>query len=242
VIDADPMSLFLRGLAALACGIVALAWPGLTVAVLVALFGAYCLVDGVFSLAHLSTRAGRARRRRWLIALQGLASIAAGIVAFVWPDITALVLLYVIAAWAAVTGVLQSAAALRPPAGPPRPDRGARILLGVTGALTLTLAIVLVITPGTGALAITWAIAWYAILWGVSSLVLAHQLRRARQALDEVPDPRQPVGHEGAVGPSEAERPERVKARAGPPAGASTRPSSRRPAVLTPTASGGRRP
>src|SRR5436309_1161366 len=100
----------LRGVAAILFGILAFAWPGVTLTVLVLLFGAYSLVNGVLALAS----AFRTRHdHRWGLLLEGLAGIAAGLVTLFMPGLTALVLLYIIAAWALLTGVLQLVAAVR---------------------------------------------------------------------------------------------------------------------------------
>jgi hypothetical protein len=99
--------LALRGVAGILLGIAAFAWPGLTLVVLVILFGAYLLVDGVLALVA----GGMARS--WLIILEGAAGVIAGILALVWPGITAVVLLFLIAAWAIVTGVAELVAAVR---------------------------------------------------------------------------------------------------------------------------------
>ena len=99
----------LRGLAAVIFGLLALVWPEITVLALVLVFGAYAFVDGVFALvAAVRGRQLAGGSRAWLV-LEGLLGIGAGIVAVVWPDITALALLWVIAFWAVLTGVLEIA-------------------------------------------------------------------------------------------------------------------------------------
>src|SRR3954469_15088793 len=104
--------LVLRGLLAVLFGIAAFAWPGITLAALVILYGAYALVDGIFAIA--SVMIGRTSGMPWwALLLQGLAGIAVGIMTFAWPGITALVLLCLIAAWAVVTGIFSIVAAIR---------------------------------------------------------------------------------------------------------------------------------
>src|SRR3712207_763932 len=100
----------LRGGLGILFGIAAWLWPGLTLAVLIYLFGAYALVDGVFAVAAGIASYGE-NRRWWAELLVGIAGIVLGILTFVWPGVTALVLLYLIAAWALVTGVFEVAAA-----------------------------------------------------------------------------------------------------------------------------------
>src|SRR3954470_22625763 len=105
-------SLALRGVVAILFGFLAWIWPDLTVTTLVYLFGAYALVDGVFAIVEALAQRAPASQRGWLL-IEGVVGIGAGIVTFVWPDITALALLYVIAAWAIVTGVFEVMAAIR---------------------------------------------------------------------------------------------------------------------------------
>jgi len=176
----------LRGLAALAFGIFTLAWPGLTLWALVVLFGAFVLVDGVFTLAAVITGAPATRGRRpWLI-FEGVVSIAAGIITFVWPGITALALLFLIAAWAFLLGTLRLAAAIQM-----RHEIDDWWLPALTGALSIAFAAFLVITPGAGALVITWLIGWFAVFVGVLLLMLAFRIRQLGHAGDRsVPDVR----------------------------------------------------
>lgn len=172
-------SLALRGAAAALFGLLTLFWPGLTLWALVALWGAFVLVDGISTLAAVFTRApGTEDRRGWLI-FHGLTGIAAGVLTFIWPDITALALLFVIAAWAFVIGVVEIGAAVRLRRVLPN-----EWLLGLLGALSIVFAIALVITPGAGALVITWFIGWYALLSGVVRLALAWRLRKLENELE----------------------------------------------------------
>ena len=165
----------LRGLAGILFGVVALVWPGPTVFALVLLFGAYALVDGVFTLVSaLGRNRGGARTgsRGWLI-VQGIAGVLMGLLTFVWPGATALVLLWLIAAWALIIGVLQVVAAVRL-----RREMRHEWLLALSGVLSILFGIVAVVYPRTGALAIVWVIAVYAIIFGIALLVLAFRLRR----------------------------------------------------------------
>src|SRR4051794_30445724 len=105
-------ALVLRGLFAVLFGIGAFAWPGITLGVLVLLYGAYSMADGVFAIA--AAVIGRTDGMPWwALLVEGLFGIAVGVITFFWPGITALALLYLISAWAVVTGVLEIVAAVR---------------------------------------------------------------------------------------------------------------------------------
>jgi len=163
----------LRGGAALAFGLLTLIWPGLTLWALVVLFGAYALADGVVMLgAAIANRLPVGRGRGWLV-FDGIAGITAGVVTFAWPDVTALALLFVIAAWAIITGVVEVATAIEL-----RQVIHNEWLLGLGGVASVVFGILLLITPGDGALVITWLIGWYALFFGVMLLSLAFRLRR----------------------------------------------------------------
>jgi uncharacterized membrane protein HdeD (DUF308 family) len=169
----DWRMLALRGLAAIAFGILALVWPDLTLWALVILWGAFALADGIFTLVAVATKAPATRARPWVFILHGLVGVAAGLVTFAWPHITALALLFLIAAWAVVTGALQLMAATRL-----RREIEGEWLLGLTGALSVLFGVLLVITPGAGALVITWLIGWFAVVYGVLVLAVAWRIRQ----------------------------------------------------------------
>ncbi len=164
-------ALALRGLFAILFGLLALAWPSLTLAALVILFGAYSLVDGIFALVA-AVRVAEAHERWWLLVLEGLAGIAAGLITFMWPGITALVLLYLIAWWAVVTGVFEIAAAIRL-----RKEISGEWALVLGGAASVIFGLVLLFRPGIGVLAVIWLIGTYALVFGALLLMLAFRLR-----------------------------------------------------------------
>jgi uncharacterized membrane protein HdeD (DUF308 family) len=156
----------LRGLAAIAFGLVAYTRPGVTIAVLVLLWGAYALVDGIFEVI-----AGV--RAKWgsLIFL-GALGIAAGLVTFFWPGVTAVVLLYIIAFWAIVAGAMQIAAAVRL-----RKEVQGEWLWILSGVCTVVLGCLLIANPGVGALSVMWLIGSFAIAWGILLVILAFRLK-----------------------------------------------------------------
>jgi len=152
--------------------------PGTTLAALVLLFGAYAIVEGVFSL--IAAVRGRTDEPRWLLALQAIVSIAAGFVAFLWPGLTALVLLYVIAAWALVIGVLQIVAAVRLHSR----IRGEGWVV-LSGILSLIFGVLMMWAPGAGALALVLWIGSYTIVFRALLIVLAFRLRGGRLQAEE---------------------------------------------------------
>jgi uncharacterized membrane protein HdeD (DUF308 family) len=173
-------ALALRGLLAVLFGITAFVMPGLTLAALVLLYGAYVLVDGVFAV--VASLAGRTFGTPWwAMLIRGLLGIAIGIVTFVWPGITELALLYIIAAWAVVTGGFEIAAAIRL-----RKEIRGEWLLVLSGAISVLFGLALMVYPAAGALAIVWLLGSYAIIFGVLLLVLGLRLRSLSQSIAPV--------------------------------------------------------
>lgn len=164
-------AIVLRGAAAIVFGGLALALPGATLAALIFLFGAYALVDGLFNV--VAALSGRTHARSWsALLVAGLTSIAAGVVTFLMPGVTALALLYVIAAWAVVRGILEIAAAVRL-----RQVIADEWWLGLAGALSIVFGILVMVAPGAGALALVLWIGAYAVLLGVFLVALGLRLR-----------------------------------------------------------------
>lgn len=161
----------LRGALAVIFGIVTLAWPGMTLLALIFLWGCYALVDGVSSIAL----GAAVRGHRWSNVLIGVVGVLAGVVAIVLPGETAVVLLVIIAVWAVVAGVVQVIAGIALRRAMPH-----AWFLIVTGALTLILGVVLLFNPGAGALALVTTIGVFALIWGVSLILLAFRLRGLR--------------------------------------------------------------
>ncbi len=168
-------ALAVRGALAVLFGLAALIWPGITLRVLVWLFGFYAVVDGLLALAALLVGGRLASGRRGWLLFEGVVGIAAGVFTFLWPGITALVLLYLIGAWAVVTGLLEIAAALVL-----RRELRGEWLLALAGVLSVAFGILLAVRPGEGAIAIVSVIGVFAILFGVALVVLGLRLRRLR--------------------------------------------------------------
>jgi uncharacterized membrane protein HdeD (DUF308 family) len=168
----------LRGVVAIAFGVLAFLLPGLTLYALVILFGAFAMVDGVLALVG-AFRRREGRRPDLFLIIGGLAGIAAGIIAFVLPGLSALALLYVIAAWAIVTGIAEVVAAYQL-----REEIRGEWLLALSGAVSFVFGLFIALFPGPGALAVVWLIAAYAIVSGVILLALAFRLRARLAASD----------------------------------------------------------
>jgi uncharacterized membrane protein HdeD (DUF308 family) len=165
-------ALGLRGLCGLLFGAAIFVWPGISLFALVLLFGVYTLLDGVCTMAS-TLRSDRRDKRWWLFLLQGIGGIIVGIIAFIWPGITALALIYLIAAWAIVTGIFEVVAAVQL-----RKEIEGEWLLGLSGIASVVFGGLLVAFPGAGALAVLWIIGAYAILFGILLMILAFRLRQ----------------------------------------------------------------
>lgn len=169
-------ALAVRGLFAVLFGIAAFIWPGMALKFLIALFGLYALVDGMFALIA-GYLAAEAHLRSSPLVVSGLAGIAVGVVTYVWPAATALVLLYYIGFWAVLTGVLGIAAAIRL-----RREIENEWLLGISGAASVLFGLYIIVVPGAGALALLWLIGIYALIIGILLLGLAFRLRGSMRA------------------------------------------------------------
>jgi uncharacterized membrane protein HdeD (DUF308 family) len=180
VFKSNWWALLLRGLVALLFGVLTFVWPEISLTALVFLFGAYALADGLFAVA-LSLRSPEGYRHWWALLLEGVFGVAAGVLAFAWPGITALVLLYLIAAWALVTGVSEIAAAVYL-----RRVVSGGWLLTLGGIVSVLFGVLLAVWPATGALAVLWLIGAYAMLFGTLLIALGFRMRGRRARLIEI--------------------------------------------------------
>ena len=172
--------ILLRGIVGIIFAVLAFALPGATLLSLVFVYGAYAIFDGAFALS-MTYLAARQQRRWWPYLLEGLAGLGAGLVAFAVPGITALVLLYLIAAWAIVTGAVEIIAAIDL-----RKQMPNEWLLGLSGALSILFGILVAVQPDAGALAVVWTIGLYALLYGVTLVVLAFRVRSMGKRIQTV--------------------------------------------------------
>ena len=150
----------MRGLVAIVVGIIALALPGITLGALVILFGAYALIDGIAAFIA-AFRSSRAHERWGMLLLEGLAGIVAAAITVIWPPLTALVLVYLIGAWALVTGVLEVGAAIKL-----RQFIAGEWLLVLGGIASLLFGILVLAMPLAGALALAMLVGVYSLVFG----------------------------------------------------------------------------
>jgi uncharacterized membrane protein HdeD (DUF308 family) len=162
----------LRGLFAVLFGLAAFFWPGITLRVLVLLFGIYVFLEGIFLIAA-AFGSRPLRSNGWVVLLEGGMCGVFAILAFAWPGRTAVVVLFLIAAWALVSGIVELIAAIQL-----RQVIEGEWLLGLTGILSILVALILVLRPNVGSLAVVWVIGFYALLFGILILYFAFKLRR----------------------------------------------------------------
>jgi uncharacterized membrane protein HdeD (DUF308 family) len=161
----------LRGVAAVSFGLFAVTRPGVTLAALVFMWGAYAIADGILAIVA-SWRIREHGRPLWSLFVAGVLGIAAGVLTFRWPGVTALALLVLIASWAIGVGALQIVAAIRL-----RKVIEGEWAMALSGVLSLAFGILAVLHPGAGALGLLWMIAVNAIGFGVLLIVLGFRLR-----------------------------------------------------------------
>jgi uncharacterized membrane protein HdeD (DUF308 family) len=164
----------IRGISGIVFGIIAFAYPGIALATLVLLFGAWMLIDGVFRI--VGATAGRASDPDWGFHLIiGILGIVVGILTFRAPRITALALIIYVAAWALMIGAAEIALAVKLR----REIKGEWFLI-LMGLASIVFAVLLLWNPGPGALALLWLIASYAIVFGVLAIFFGFRLRSLR--------------------------------------------------------------
>jgi uncharacterized membrane protein HdeD (DUF308 family) len=174
-------SLLWRGLLAIAVGIVSVAWPNITVGAFVIVFAVYAFIAAAMD----AVRAFSSRRAGPVVGylLLAVISAAAGVVALVWPNITALVLVLWVAAWAAVTGIIEVVLAFRQ-----GETAGERALWAISGLVSIALGVVLFIRPDVGALTLATVFGLFSIFYGTSALILSFQARKVGSATHRLAD------------------------------------------------------
>ena len=174
-------SLVLRGLAGVAFGVLSFLAPGISLAALVLCFGAYAFIDGIFAIVMAFRKTERGGRWGALL-LQGIIGIAAGVATLFLPIVTALALVYLVATWAIITGVLEIVTAVRL-----RKVIEGEWLLGLSGLLSVALGVSLALFPGPGALALMVWIGAYALLCGTILIALGVRARSWRRGTSRPP-------------------------------------------------------
>jgi uncharacterized membrane protein HdeD (DUF308 family) len=164
----------LRGLLAVLFGIVAFTMPGITLWALVAIFGAFALIDGIFAVIE-AFRRDVSRERWWALLFEGVTGIAIGLLTFFWPGLTAMGLLYLIAFWAIVTGVLEVITAIRL-----RHEIRGEWMMALIGILSMAFGFLLVAFPLAGALSLVLIIGAFVFASGALMIALAFKLRSLR--------------------------------------------------------------
>jgi len=179
-------ALGLNGLLSVAVGVVILVWPGISLEALTILFGAYALATGV--IGFFAAFSGPARNERGWLIVSSLLGIAVGVIVLVWPNMSALALLYVIGAYAVVLGLIAIYGAFALPL-----DGGDSALLGLTGLVSILFGVVMFAKPGDGALVVLALIAAYALVVGITEIVVAIGAKRILQSdLKRMFEPKQP--------------------------------------------------
>lgn len=171
IISQNWWMLALRGVLAILFGLVALFLPGIALLAFIVVFAVYALVDGVVAVIVAIRERGSVARWGWVF-VEGLLSIVAGILAFAYPGVTALVLLYIVAAWAVLTGMMEIVAAVAL-----REYLSREWALVIAGILSILFGILLFVRPGVGLLSILWLVGIYSLLFGVLFIIRAFQLR-----------------------------------------------------------------
>lgn len=167
----------LRGVLAVLFGVFTFINPAVSLASLILVYGAYALIDGVTSAIGAFTNRRQGSGFPWSVLLIGLIGIATGVVTFMYPGLTALVLLYFIAAWFIVRGIFEIVLAIQL-----RKEIEGEFWLGLAGLLSVLFGVLLFARPGVGALAVLWMIGIFAILMGIMFILLGFKLKGLRTA------------------------------------------------------------
>jgi len=176
-----PASLIFRGVLAIIVGIIALAWPGVTVLALVYLFAIYAFADAVLQGMRAFSRAEAGPVIGHL--LLALLDVGAGVVAVAWPGPTALVLVLIVGIWAAVAGCAEIIAAFAR-----GETAGMRALYILAGLVSIAFGVVLFSSPGIGAFTLALLFGLFSLIFGVSEITMGIQLRGTGHTLHEVVD------------------------------------------------------
>ena len=165
-----------RGLAAIAFGVITLVWPKISLAALVLVFGIFAIINGVTAVA--AAIRGRHEPHWGVLLFEGILGILAGVVALIWPGITALAFLFLISAWAILTGILELVAPLAFPM-----SFGRGLLFALSGIVSIVFGVLIAAQPAAGLLAVVWLIGTYAIIVGIMHIVVYFEARSVAHSL-----------------------------------------------------------
>lgn len=165
-------AMIIRGIIAILFGVLALFWPDITIELLVFLFAFYVLFDGIIAIiAAISSMAHH--KQWWAFLLEGLLGIAAGIFALILPAVTLFVLIYIIAAWAVITGLMEIIAVFSVGW-----DEGTKLLIGLAGLVSIILGLIIFLYPSASLLVLSWLIGIYALLFGILLMIFGVQVKK----------------------------------------------------------------
>lgn len=166
-------AIFIRGVVAIVFAFLAFLATGFTLKLLLIFLGLYLLLDGLFAV--VGALSATSHKNWWVLLLEGIVSVAAGIFIFAWPGISLLILIYIVAIWAILTGILEFLASITASWATP-----GKILLGVTGVLSVILGIVILVYPAFTITAAIWLLGIYALLIGLSLIFFSFKLRASK--------------------------------------------------------------
>lgn len=171
----------IRGAITALFGVAAIAWPDITLAVLIGLFGAFMLVDGVIAFVS-AVRAGQEGQRWWTYIVEGIVEVAIGIAVFSVPQVTAVILLYFIAFWAIFVGIWRIATAIEL-----RREIPGEWIWGLSGLVTLLFGFAILVFPGAGALALVTLVGLFALAFGIFSFFMSFRVKSWQREMEEEP-------------------------------------------------------
>jgi uncharacterized membrane protein HdeD (DUF308 family) len=164
-------SILVRGIVALLFALLAFFATGFTLSLLVIFLGVYLVLDGLFAIIG-GLMACCDHKNWWMLLIEGIVSLAAGIFVLLWPEISLVIMLYIVAIWAILTGIFEFIASMTASWAAP-----GKVFLGTTGVLSIILGVMVVIYPTFSLAAITWLLGIYALVIGVSLIFMGLRLR-----------------------------------------------------------------
>ncbi len=175
IMERPRWSIILRGIIAIFLGIFALFYPGMTLAILIALFGIYVFANGLLAVIFAAYDRKYSDEHWWLYGLEGIIGLIVGILVFSWPALTSIILVYIISAWAIVTGVIQIFAYIRL-----QQVFESEVLLLLSGLFSIVIGIILLRFPIGGLMTVTWVVGLYVFLYG--SLLITSAFRAEKHS------------------------------------------------------------